>query len=590
MKLFDGLKNLVANLGTDRDKLSGSHHVVPLLNDPMLEASFRGSWLARKIVEIPAKDALRKWRSWQASADQISAIEALENRLGLQRKVLEAKSKARLYGGAAIYIGTVDKDAMEPLNPDRIDKGALKHLTVIARKNLSAGEIETDPLTELYGMPRYYEISGGSTPARIHPSRLVLFYGNPYPDTQSGDVADGWSDSVLMAVHEAIMQADSTLANVASLIFEAKIDVISIPELMMKLQDPEFEKALLKRLNLAMAAKGINGSLILDAEEAYSQKSASFNSLRDLIFAFLQVVSGAADIPMTRLLGQSAAGLNTTGENDIRNYYDMVASIQSLEITPALSVLDECLIRAALGSRPPEIFYEWASLWQPTEKEKSEIGERNSNTISKLADTDLIHDQALAEAAVNMITESGVMPGLEAAVNKYSGGADLEDDLAAAMNDAKPRSLYVRRQVLNHSEISEWARSQGFESDLGTDMHVTIAYSRTPVDWVAMGEPWGITERQGRLTVNPGGPRVVEPLGDRGAVVLMFASDELTYRHENIRERGASWDHDGYQPHITITYTPGSVDLDSVEPYMGVIELGPEIFEAIDENWKSEEG
>ena len=33
-------------------------------------------------------------------------------------------------------------------------------------------------------------------------------------------------------------------------------------------------------------------------------------------------------------------------------------------LTPAMSVLDEVIIRSALGSRPPEIYYEWNILWQ----------------------------------------------------------------------------------------------------------------------------------------------------------------------------------------------------------------------------------
>ena len=43
-----------------------------------------------------------------------------------------------------------------------------------------------------------------------------------------------------------------------------------------------------------------------------------------MVRTFLQVAAGAADIPVTRLLGQSPAGLSATGESDTRNYYDMI--------------------------------------------------------------------------------------------------------------------------------------------------------------------------------------------------------------------------------------------------------------------------
>ena len=40
---------------------------------------------------------------------------------------------------------------------------------------------------------------------------------------------------------------------------------------------------------------------------------------------------------------------------------------------PAMSVLDECLIRDALGSRPEEIHYRWNPLRQETPKERAEV-------------------------------------------------------------------------------------------------------------------------------------------------------------------------------------------------------------------------
>jgi len=88
----------------------------------------------------------------------------------------------------------------------------------------------------------------------------------------------------------------------------------------------------------------------------------------------------------------------------------------------------------------------------------------------------------------------------------------------------------------------------------------------------------------GELKIGPGGPRVVEPLGPKGAVVLFFASSELSWRHHEIVEAGASWDYESYQPHITLTYNPPEgLELDDVEPYRGPITLGPEIFEEVND-------
>ncbi|WP_439634965.1 DUF2213 domain-containing protein [Oceanicaulis sp.] len=149
--------------------------------------------------------------------------------------------------------------------------------------------------------------------------------------------------------------------------------------------------------------------------------------------------------------------------------------------------------------------------------------------------------------------------------------------------DAEPRTLYVHRPVKNAAELTAWARSQGFDDTLkAEDLHVTIAFSRKPVDWFSI-PTWGADED---IEIK-GGPRLVEPLGDNGAIVLKIASDRLKYRHEEFLAKGASWDWPGFQPHVTITYRGTSVDLGRVEPYQGDIILGPEVYSEVDEDWAS---
>lgn len=588
--LKDSLQNLVAGLGTGRDKASHSHYTVPEMDDQQLLNAFRGSWTAQKGVSIPAVDACRNWRNWQAEKEQIEQIEAEEERLNVKGKILEAMLKGRLFGGAAVFIGTGDRNTANELKPDTIRKGGVKYLAVMTRRQLTATEIEQDPQSPRYGKPKAYRLPGSTI--EIHPSRLVIFIGTPHPDPELAiGNGFGWGDSVLLAALPAVRRYDETVANVVSLVYEAKIDVINIPNLMTSMQDKNYERQLLERLRLAATAKGINGTLLLDGQETHSSKSASFSTLPDVIAKTEQGVAGAFDVPITRMFGQSSTGLGANGEENTRNYYDNVASRQKLDMKPAMSVLDECLIRSALGDRPKEIHYAWAPLWQPTAKERADIGKTTADTIKVLKDSGLFPDDALSEAAVNLLVEQSVMPGLEAAIKKF--GAELPDDedseideedsktssRTASLGDAAPRPLYVQRKVTNGADILAWAKAQGFEATVPADeLHATIAYSRQALDWMKVGGDWG-SRQDGGLTVAPGGARLVEPLGSEGAVVLLFNSSELTWRHMQIREAGASWDFEEYQPHVTITYAAGDLDLSKVEPYRGKIEFGPEIFE-----------
>lgn len=425
-RVDDGFQNLVANLGTSRDKAFHSGYVFTPMPSAQLEAAYQSSKLAQKIVDIPAEDAFREWREWQADAGQIEAIEAEENRLNMQVKLVQAQKAARLHGGAVVFIGTGDADLMEPLRPESIKKGGISYLTVMGRHEISEGTLETDPRQASYGKPRSYRVTTLGAQLDIHPTRLVVLRGTEVPCATAR--ATSWGNSDLEGVMQSLLHFDGSLANVASLVFEAKIDVIQIKDFTSNLRQggTEYENLMLRRFGLAATAKGINGALLLDKEEEYSQKSASFATLPDVLDRFMQAVSAAASVPMTILFGTSPGGLNATGESDVRAYYDRVRIIQTLTIDPAMHVLNECLIRSALGTRPPKVHYKWRSLWQITAKERADVSKTIAETIKLALDMGAISDDAAGAALVNALTEIGSIPGLEQAVEEFGleGGLD----------------------------------------------------------------------------------------------------------------------------------------------------------------------
>jgi hypothetical protein len=426
-QITDGLRNVIANLGTGRDKASHSVYVDPAIDDAQLAMMYRGSAIARKIVDMPAQDSFREWREWQADATQISALEAEEKRLGLQGKLVQAKTRARLFGGAVVYIGTGDTDAAKPLIADRIRQGGIKYLTVISRNRINAGPIQNDPRLDGYGDPSHYSINGEV----IHPSRVVAFKGEELPDDLYAGANIGWGDSSLTSCLSDIRNLDATIANVSSLVFEAKIDVLGIKNFNedLRAHGVEYESLVKSKLALTAMGKGINGMFIKDADDTYEQKSASFATLPDIIDRFMQMTSAASGIPMTLLFGTSPSGLNGSGDVNIRGYYDRVKVIQTLENQPEMQVLDECLIRSALGNRPADIYYNWRPLWQPTTAEKAATGKTIAETFMIASQIGDIPEEALANSLINALTESGIAPGLEADYADYFNAQGDDDDL-----------------------------------------------------------------------------------------------------------------------------------------------------------------
>ena len=159
-----------------------------------------------------------------------------------------------------------------------------------------------------------------------------------------------------------------------------------------------------------------------------------------------------------------------------------------------------------------------------------------------------------------------------------SGDREGETAVVEAQVAQKGAPLYASRPVTNAGDIIAWAHSQGFKTTLpAEDLHVTVAYSTAPMDGATV-------PATGKSIKVAGDKRSVETLGDEGAVVLKFSSKALQVRWQQYRDAGASWDYDGYQPHITLTYDGQGVDLSKVEPYRGAIVLGAETQEALNED------
>lgn len=429
--ILDTLSNLVAGLFTAGDKLAHDRFGLQMKERTELDAAYRGDWIARKVIDIPPFDMTREWRRWQADAAAIAAIEAEEARLDVRRKAARALRMARLYGGAVLVLGLGDADPLQPL-PARVAVGSLRYLHALSRWDVVAGPLALDVLSPGFLEPSWYEIaSSGRSYVRLHPSRVIRLQGAEVPDWRLHGT-DGWGDSVLQAIWDALYHAGLAAQAIASMIHEARVDVISVPRLSENLTTENYAKRLIERFTLSNRMKSINQTLLLDTDEKWDRKQTSFAQLPDVLDRYLQIAAGAADIPATRLLGQSPAGMNATGESDLRNYYDRIAADQKVMLGPALARLDEVLIQSALGTRPPEIHYDWMPLWGLSESERADVALKKAQATQIYAANALLPPAVLAKLVPNQLTEDGTYPGIEAAMAEHANGVAMTGTAAAA--------------------------------------------------------------------------------------------------------------------------------------------------------------
>jgi phage-related protein (TIGR01555 family) len=474
----DTLTNLVTGLGTAKDKALGASYAFTPLTVDQLAYAYRGDWIARKVVDIPAFDMVRAGRFWHAEDDQIEALEEGERRLALKPKLAKALKMARLCGGSAMILGVRQGQPSEEMVVDRVGKGALQYIHVVNRYELTCGEIDRDPMSPRYGEPKTYELNGAQMGSvQIHPSRVIRFTGPAIPDLMGGSF-DGWGDSVLDAVNDAVISAGLTTQGIAHLVQEAKVDVFKIKGLTEKVGKEDYRTRMLERFRLANVAKSLQQALIMDAEEEYEQKTINFAQLPDIARLYLSIAAGAADIPATRFLSQSPGGMNATGDSDVRNYYDRLSAEQELDLRPQLERLDEVLIRSELGTRPPEIYFTFAPLWQMSEKERAEIFNTKATAARTIAGTGgaspaLMPIEALSDALVNAFIEDGSLPGLEAAIDEYGKLSEQEEDEAEQEAALPPQPLAVAANDAAGAIIA-WATRRGFSDADPLDRQKTL--------------------------------------------------------------------------------------------------------------------
>lgn len=560
----------------------------PVLDFQNFYNCYDTSPLAQLLINTIPEDTVSEWREWQADDDQVNAIERLEKRLNMRKVVRDWQIFGAIEGEAIIYFddGTATE---EPIDVTRAGRDSLRFVRVFRRAQYTYGALITDPMSQWYNEPEYYQINttSGISTVRIHPSRVARWLNNPSPAREAGlpSLASGL---------DSIRQYEAVISNTGFLVQKARTTIMSVDGLMDNVSDPATEAAIIQRYALFRQQEGVQGMGVIDKEkEDFKALAYTFGGLEPIIQRMQQHVSAMWGYPVTRIFDRVEAGLGNTGGSSLKAYYQAIARRQDNQITPVISQLDELIVRSALGDYPDGVYYNWRPLEQPDQKSIQEIGKIAADTLKIAVDARFMSEEVAEKSFINRLAETGCFPGVEVAYNDWiEGGGEIESDEADAVRgaddnqssrviaDALPRTLYVSRKVTNGSDIIKWAKDQGFTDTLkADDLHVTIAYSRAPVDWMKVSQSW-----QDRIDITEGGPRVIEKLGD--ANVILFNSFDLEYRHSDIKSAGATWDHPEYHPHITISYGDAP---ENAKPYTGKITLGPEIFEEVNDNWNSGE-
>lgn len=420
---MDGWFNLLASMGGGKDRRSTTTYSAgSLLVEKDLEQLYRYNGFAKKIVDLPAYEMTREWVEIENDTEN-HGLQKLES-LNAKQVLRDACKWGSLYGGALVVMGIDDGGLLEqPVNERGIRNVAWLRVYDRYQVTWTTADVNQNPESPYFGEPEYYTINAYTTGQSfvVHASRVLIHYGNDVPERVR--VANmGWGDSVLQSVFEELRDYGIIKSSSVSIVQDFVQTLLQIENLA-ELISSGNEDIVKKRLELIDLSRSVNNTILLDKGEDFSKQASSVTGLSDLIGQFALALAGVTGIPVTKLFGQAPAGLNATGESDIRNFYDEISSKQEDILRPMLQKLHRYIMLARDGEYKGRVNAEakicFVPLWQLSEKEDADV----KNVIAK---TDEIY------------IKNAVLSPAEVAVSRFDGGYNPDTNIDFTKRELEP--------------------------------------------------------------------------------------------------------------------------------------------------------
>lgn len=419
----DAFSNVLARLGYGTPNLleSTEYPMTRLSKDyALMNSLYRSHWIIRKVIDTIPEDMCKNWITIQTQLepDQLRQLNKLQRTTKFKPKILEGLKWGRLYGGAGglIIIDGHENMLEEPLNYDDIMPGSFKGLFVSDRwSGITPGiELVTDINDPEFGMPSSYEITTEDGQLlKVHHSRIVRFEGRKLPYWEK--LAEMyWGASEVEILFDELKKRDNTSWNIAQLIFLADLRVMKmdgIKEMLSLGNDQAQQRAYgtIQAQNWLMSNMGMQ---VIDREDEFQTFQYGFSGLNDIYQSFMLDVSGACEIPVTRLFGRSPAGMNATGENDMQNYYDTIEEKQEAYLRPIFDKMLPIMCMSEFGAIPDDLDYGFNPIRTPDESDIAELAFKKSTAIKELYNSGLLSQRTALKELRQLSDSTGMFSNI----------------------------------------------------------------------------------------------------------------------------------------------------------------------------------
>lgn len=352
-------------------------------------------WLVKKACLVPARDAIRKGYKFsgpELSPKMLTAIAQANKRYRLNRSLIEFVSMGRTFGIriAMFKVESEDPDYyVKPFNPDGIAPGSYKGISQIdpywVVPELSTATA-SDPSSIDFYEPTYWVING----RRIHKSHLVIMRGPEVADILKPSYLYGGL-SVPQMIYERVYASERTANEAPQLALTKRAMVFYTDSAKALANQGLFET----RLTTWAHFRDNFGIKVADKEaDKIEQHDTGLSDLDAVIMSQYQLVAAAANVPVTKLLGTTPKGFNSSGDYEADSYHEELESIQTSDLEPLIDRHMVCMIRSDIAPQfkiePFDVECVFEPLTTLSAEEQAAVNKTKAETDKILSDAGAI--------------------------------------------------------------------------------------------------------------------------------------------------------------------------------------------------------
>lgn len=536
-------------------------------NWQVLNSLYRSHWVVQKIINTIPQDMMKNGYDFQSdiNPDQIQKISKVIRQTRLHSKILNGLYWGRLYGGAAgIIMIDGEADRMdEPLDLDRVMPGAFKGLLIMDRWSgiIPSADLITDITDPDFGMPEYYEVTlpEGQGVIQLHNSRVCRFSGREMPYLEK--LAENyWGTSEMEHVFSELKKRDNVSWNIALLTFMANIRVMKIDgmEQLLAYGGDKSQQALYNTLEGLNMMLNNNGIQILGKDDSYESHQYTFSGLGEVYDRFMMDVSGACGIPVTKLFGRSPAGMNSTGDADMDNYYDTIEQSQESQLRPVLDKLLPIVCMSALGAVPDDLDYIFNPVRRPSNDEKQSLGSQQTAAVVQAYTAGLVSEKT----ALRELQGSSKLTGMWTNItDKQIEAASDQPEAAGEMNI--PGMSSMETQDADFEESKHSRSNDGKFTGGGSGGGNSIGFKQESLDLLGQEHkaPHGDAAVQKLLDCKNGHIKNAFIRSDIDDITLIWGNDAVGLKHIIKRRKEENEDVDELVSHLSDTIENGTLKI-----------------------------